>query len=219
MDLSSYIVRPETSKRLRHFDLYQSLIARIAREGIVKANPRLILDLSHRTNEALIFEKANDGKDVTVPLKSYVIEYLYVLWCTAKADKLADLDKSEFNIAAKDIWLFIYSKLKDENIDLHIEYELFKKGFSKKINYLSTSFSGRKLNELVADIGNYLPHKTSSKDTGPASYRIAARDIWVIEKIGGKPCPFEKSSICLALSAHFDKKLQKARVTLLDVQQ
>jgi len=202
VDLSSYMVRPESSMRLRHFDLYQSLIARIAREGIVKASPRLILDLSHRTNETLIFEKANDGMDVTVPLKSYVIEYLYALWCTAKADKLADLDSVEFNIAAKDIWFFIHTYLKNSNIDRDAGYESFKNGFSKKINYLTTSFKDRKLKDFVANLGDYLPKKTSSKDTGPATYRIAARDIHVKERIGDTPCSFEKSAIYRALSVN-----------------
>ena len=199
VDHSSYIVRPESSRRLRHFDLYQSLIARIASEGIYKSSPSLLIDLSHKTNASLIFEKAINGEDIKISIKSYVIEYLYSTWCSFNSLELNGLEAGELNIAAKDIWEFISSNIwkPDSVTGRDTDFESFKKKFIKAKDYLKTAFIKKKLDKYISNIYDYLPVKAYPKIAGPISYRIAIKDIKVKEIVDGRvqTKPFGESVI------------------------
>lgn len=203
VDQSAYIVQPESSKRLRHFDLYQSLIARIAKEGIVKSSPRLILDLTYEDNETLIFEKAINGNDVIISIKSYITEYMFALWCSANANELERMDSTELRAAAKDVWEFIDSELNGDHAKA--DYQSFKDNFSRSCYNIGQSFKRKKLPQYVTNINDYIPIKINTKEDGPMFYRIATRDIEVVEKNKGTICrqSLENSDILQRINNYF----------------
>lgn len=202
VDQSAYIVCPESSKRLRHFDLYQSLISRIATDGLVKSSPHLILDLTHKTNECLILEKAINGKSVSITLKTYITEFIFALWCTANAAELEKMHPIELRIASKDVWEFINSLYPDLK-KTPPTYDDFVANFSHFCYNLGQSYERKKLDKYVSNINDYKPLKPSNKEDGPIYYRIAARDIDVIEGIGGRPVSFEESELFKSINSFF----------------
>ena len=219
VDKTIYPVCPEPTKRLRHFDLYQSLIARIAKEGVVKASPSITLDISHKDEEKLLFEKAIEGEDVFVPLKSYIIEYTFALWCTEKATMLECMKPSDVRLVSKEIWSFIKNEFKGERSD---DYITFKKEYSRNCYNIRQSLMRKRLSHYVCNINDYFPIKTTTSDDGPAYYRIATRGIRVIENLNfsddspRKGVLFAESSICQKINDLFVEIVKSKQI--LDIQ-
>ena len=200
VDKSSYIVCPESSKRIRHFDLYQSLIAKIAKEGIIKTSPSLVIDISKKYKESLIFEGANDGKDICVPIGTYIVEYIFSIWCSENASVLEGRDPNELRRIAKLIWGHIELKLGNRGSD---DYLSFKKEFSRNSYNIGQSLKRKKLSQYVTDINDYIPIKIKTKEDGPIYYRISTHNIKIIDEDNVKKT-LSKATIMQSINKCFD---------------
>lgn len=200
VDKSSYIVCPESSKRIRHFDLYQSLIAKIAKEGIIKTSPSMVLDISKKYRESLLFEGANDGKDIRIPISTYIVDYIFSVWCSENASVLEGMTPNELRGIAKLIWGHIVLKLGNRGAD---DYQSFKKEFSRNCYNIGQSLKRNKLQQYVTDINDYIPIKIKTREDGPIYYRISTHNIKIIDEDNVKKSLFE-APIILSINKCFD---------------
>ena len=173
VDRATCIVNPEPNSRLRHFDLYQSIIARLAKEGVHKCMPDVIID---RFNERLIFKAVQDGQDISVDFKSYIAEYLFVLWWTQQEAENLQYEREEGcsiddNLALMRIREILNKEDKDTASD-----------FRKLPGHIKNLFEKKDLHHLLDNMKLYIPcHNKTGK--GPRAYRLGYKSIRMREMV------------------------------------
>lgn len=179
VDRATYIVNPEPNHRLRHFDLYQSLIAKIAKEGINKSMPNVVLD---RFNEELVFKKVHNGQDIHIDFKSYIAEYLFVLWWTQHAtEAIPRLEEMYGQLDETDVLVFIRNLLNKNQKDR----DSYRESFRKLPDHIRSLFKKKGLLHLLDNMEVYIPRHNKSEQ-GPRAYRLGFKDIRIRELIDGK---------------------------------
>ncbi|MBQ8022392.1 MAG: hypothetical protein IJ255_06880 [Bacteroidales bacterium] len=179
---SGYVVRPQPTGRLRHFDLYQSLIARLAGERVRKFNPALVIDPDNGT---LTFLKALSGEDVTVSFKASIADYLFVLWWSVYEDDIRQFEEMQGEINEVRLLRRIRERYRG---DKEVDYPNNKRktddeiaeGFRRLRINVKYALKNNGLLGVIERVEYYLPAHVG-KDQDIRAYRIAFRDIRIAE--------------------------------------
>lgn len=176
VDRATCLVNPEPNHRLRHFDLYQSLIARIAREGIYRSMPEVVLD---RFNEELVFKSVLDGKDIRIDIKSDIAEYLFVLWWTQHEKESIPIFEAEYGPIDENYVLVFIRQILNKEVRESLSY---RDTFRHLPDHIRSIFKRKGLNHLLDNMEIYIPRHNRT-DHGPRAYRLGFKDIRIRELV------------------------------------